>query len=444
MKKVLILGAGLVVKPMVEYFLENGFRLMIASPMKERADEMIKGHYLGSSLNWSMDDRETLDKLVSEYDITLSLLPYKFHTEIAKVCLRFGKSLVTTSYVQPEMQALDSAAKKAGVLLLNETGLDPGIDHMSAMRIIDHIHKKGGNVDEFYSLCGALPAPEAADNPLKYKFSWSPKGVILASKNSALYMKKGNQVLIEPVNLFKDRFVLDFPNVGPMEVYPNRDSVSYINIYGIPEVRTIYRGTFRYKGWCETLDVMKSINMLDDTVKDYSGMTYAGFIAERASVKHKDLIKNISKKLSLSESSTSIKALEWLGFFEEESMRYDETTPFEITSDLMIKKMLLSDNERDMVVLQHIFLASYTDGKKEVIKSSMLDFGSPATSTSIARTVALPAAIAAKLILEHKINLRGVYRPVDNRIYDPLLSELEKVNIKMKEEYGLPESEMIG
>jgi hypothetical protein len=190
MNKVLILGAGLVVKPMVEYLLENKFSLLIASPMKERADEIINGNPLGSSLDWSMDDPAMLEKIVAEHDISVSLLPYKYHTDVAKACLIHEKSLVTTSYVQPEMMALDEAAKKAGVLFLNEIGLDPGIDHMSAMRIIDHIHNKGGKVEQFYSLCGALPAPEATGNPMKYKFSWSPKGVILASRNSALYLKK--------------------------------------------------------------------------------------------------------------------------------------------------------------------------------------------------------------------------------------------------------------
>jgi len=444
MNKVLILGAGMVVKPMVEYLLENSFRLMIASPMKERADGMIKSHPLGSSLDWSMDDPETLEKLVGEYDITVSLLPYKFHAAVARVCLRYGKPLVTTSYVQPEMQALDSAAMKAGVILLNEIGLDPGIDHMSAMKIIDHIHKRGGKVEAFFSICGALPAPEAADNPLKYKFSWSPKGVILASRNSALYLKNGERVYIEPKDLFKDRFELTFPDVGMLEVYPNRDSISYINIYGIPEAKTIYRGTFRYKGWCETLDAMKSLDMLDDTPKDYSGMTYAAFLAERSGLIHADIRNKLSTKPGFSENSTALKSLEWLGFFSEQQMNYSQTTPFEITSDLMIRKMLLTDDERDMVVLQHVFLASFPDGKKEVIKSSMLDFGSAATNTSIARTVALPAAIAVKMILEKKIDLKGVYRPVVPEIYNPVLAELEKLNIKMKEEYGLPESEMIG
>jgi saccharopine dehydrogenase (NADP+, L-glutamate forming) len=443
MKKVLILGAGMVVKPMVEFLLDKNFSLTIASPMKERADEMIKGHPHGKSLDWSMDDPETLGKLVAGHDITVSLLPYKFHAGVARVCLAHRKSLVTTSYVQPEMQVLDEEAKKSGIIFLNEIGLDPGIDHMSAMKIIDHIHNNGGQVEEFYSLCGALPAPEAADNPMKYKFSWSPKGVILASRNSALYIKKGRKVYVEQKDLFKDRFELDFPEVGILEVYPNRDSVSYVDIYGIPEARTVYRGTFRYKGWCETLDGMKSLNMLEDTQKDYSGMSYAGFLAERSGLPVGDVRNSISMKPGFSESSPVFRSLDWLGFFTNKSMDYNLTTPFEITSDLMISKMLLSDDERDMVVLQHIFLALYSNGRKEVIRSSMLDFGSASSNTAISRTVALPAAIAVKMILDKKIDLRGVYRPVVQQIYNPVLEELKTLGIGMKEEYGLPESEMI-
>jgi saccharopine dehydrogenase-like NADP-dependent oxidoreductase len=443
MKKVLILGAGLVVKPMVEYLLGKNIELMIASPMKDRADEMINGNPLGSSLDWSMDDPAMLEKLVKDYSITVSLLPYKYHSDVAKICLKYGKSLVTTSYIQPEMLPLDEAVKKAGLLFLNEVGLDPGIDHMTAMRIIDHIHDKDGRVEEFYSLCGALPAPEAAGNPLKYKFSWSPKGVVLASRNGALYLKKGKKVQIDPVDLFKDRFSYEFPGVGDLEVYPNRDSISYTGIYGVPEAETMYRGTFRYKGWCETLNLMKSLRMLDDDVKEYTGKTYAGFVAERAGLPVKDLKKNLALKKGLSENSAAIQALEFLGFFNDEQLHYDTTTPFEITSDRMIKRMLLADCERDMVVLQHIVKASYPDGSREVIKSSMLDFGSPATNTSIARTVALPAAIAVRLILENKITVKGVRRPVIAEIYNPILDELKLLGIEMKEEFGLPLSEMI-
>jgi len=443
MNKVLILGAGLVVKPMVEFLLERDYRVMIATTTKEKADRMIKGHPNGSSMTWSADNVSTLEKLVNEYDIVVSFLPYRYHVKVAKTCIRFSKPLVTTSYVQTEMLALDEEAKKAGVLLLNEMGLDPGIDHMTAMKIIDHIHDNNGKVEQFYSLCGALPAPEAADNPLKYKFSWSPKGVVMAGKNNALYLKKGKKVFIEPVNLFKDRFSYDFPGVGDLEVYPNRDSISYIDIYGISEAVTMYRGTFRYKGWCETLDAMKMLNMIDDTPKDYSGMSYAGFIAEQAEILTGDLKKAVAAKLGVSEDAVPVKSLEFLGFFSDELLEYSVTTPFEITSNRMISRMSLSADERDMVVMQHIFLASRADGKKEVIKSSMLDFGSPSTNTAIARTVALPASIAVKMILEKKINLTGVYRPVAPEIYNPVINELKIFGIEMKEQFGLPESEMI-
>jgi saccharopine dehydrogenase-like NADP-dependent oxidoreductase len=443
MKKVLILGAGMVAKPMVEYLLKNGINIMIASPMKERADWMIGGNPLGRSVDWSMDEPEILEKLVAEHDITVSLLPYSYHTNVAHVCLKYAKHLVTTSYVQKDMIPLDAVAREKGVLFLNETGLDPGIDHMSAMRIIDHIHNKGGRVDEFYSLCGALPAPEAANNPLGYKFSWSPKGVILASKNGAFYLKKGKNVIIEPADLFKDRFTYEYPGIGTLEAYPNRDSTSYIEIYGIPETSTMYRGTFRFPGWCETLDAMKSLNMLDDTFINYRGITYSEFLAERANVEAKNIRKNIAAKLGISKDSPVMESFDFLGFFSDEPLHCIENSPFEITSDRMISRMMLKNDERDMVILQHIFLALYPDGTKEVIKSSMLDFGSADTNTSISRTVALPAAIAVKLILDGKISLRGVLRPVYPEIYNPVIDELKTLGIEMKEEYGLPVSEMI-
>jgi saccharopine dehydrogenase-like NADP-dependent oxidoreductase len=267
--------------------------------------------------------------------------------------------------------------------------------------------------------------------------------VILASKNGAFYLKKGKNVVIEPANLFRDRFAYEYPGIGTMEVYPNRDSTSYISIYGIPETRTMYRGTFRYTGWCEALDAMKSLNMLDDKAIDYEGMTYAGFLGERANVGTRDLRKNIAARLGTDESSLAIRSFDYLDFFSDEPLNYTETSPFEITSDRMISRMMLSDCDRDMVVLQHIFLAIYPDGKREVIKSSMLDFGSAETNTSISRTVALPAAIAVKLILEDKISLRGVLRPVFPEIYNPVIEELKTLGIEMKEEYGLPVSEMI-
>ncbi|MFA5782103.1 MAG: saccharopine dehydrogenase C-terminal domain-containing protein, partial [Bacteroidales bacterium] len=259
MKKVLILGAGMVVKPIVNYLLKNNFKVTVATRTKSKADEMIAGHLNGTALSWTVDDIDTLNKLISEHDFTVSLLPYTFHVMVAKLCIQHKKNMITTSYVKPEMQALDVEAKKAGIIILNECGLDPGIDHMSAMRIIDHVHKNGGKIEEFYSLCGALPAPEGTDNPFKYKFSWSPKGVVMAGNNDGKYLKHGKIIEVDTKDLFKNPFKVDFPEIGILDVYPNRDSISYIDIYGIQEANTMFRGTFRYKGWCEIIDIMKQL-----------------------------------------------------------------------------------------------------------------------------------------------------------------------------------------
>jgi saccharopine dehydrogenase-like NADP-dependent oxidoreductase len=304
------------------------------------------------------------------------------------------------------------------------------------MRVIDHIHDKGGKVEEFYSICGALPGPEAATNPFKYKFSWSPKGVVMAGNNDALYLKHGQVVNIQTKDLFKNPFAVDFPGVGLLEVYPNRDSLAYKEVYGIPEAQTMFRGTFRYKGWCETLDLMKKLNLISYEKFDMTGMTYM------------DMVKKISgdsqqPAVGSQLFSYAMDAIKWLGLFDDTPMNRGIDSPFEVTSDLMIEKMKLGLNERDMVVLQHTFLAAYADGRKEVIRSRMLDFGTLSTDTSIARTVALPAAIGAEMILSGKIPVKGVHIPVIPEIYNPVLDQLETLGIKMIEEYGLPLSENI-
>ncbi|HUW93449.1 MAG TPA: saccharopine dehydrogenase C-terminal domain-containing protein, partial [Bacteroidales bacterium] len=380
MNKVLILGSGLVSKPMIEYLLEHGLHITVATRTISKADRMIAGNPNGRAVQWTTDRPEELDALVSSHDLTVSLLPYKFHIDVAKTCLKHRKHLVTTSYVQPAMQELDEAAKDAGVIFLNEVGLDPGIDHMSAMRIIDNVKNRNGKIEEFYSLCGALPAPEAVDNPMGYKFSWSPKGVVLASRNGAQYLKHGREVIIEPVNLFKDRFSHLFPGLGELEVYPNRDSVSYIDIYGLQNISTMYRGTLRYKGWCETLDLMKATGLIDDGDNDYKNKSYRQFVAGRAGVSGIDIRKELKEKPGVNATETALDALEWLGLFSDTPMGYELISPFDITSDLMIKKMWLGDNERDMVVMQHLFSVKYPDGKREVISSRMIDYGSPVTN----------------------------------------------------------------
>ncbi len=444
MKKVLILGAGLVVRPIVTHLLSKGIHVTVATRTKSKAEEMIAGHPNGSAVAWTIEDEVSLSRMVSEHDLTVSLLPYLHHVMVAKHCLTHRKNMVTTSYVKPEMQALDAQAKEAGIIILNESGLDPGIDHMSAMRIIDHVHDKGGKIEEFYSICGALPAPEAATNPFKYKFSWSPKGVVMAGNNDGKYLKNGVEVYVPTKDLFKNPMKVDFPNVGKLEIYPNRDSISYIDVYGIPEVKTIFRGTFRFVGWCETIDVMKQLNLISYDKVNLTGKTYADFIAMQIGASSSENIKvKVAGYLGIKPDAYALNAMEWLGFFEKTPLNRTEDSPFEVTSDLMIGRMELGHSERDMVVMQHTFLASYADGTKEVVRSRMLDFGTPATDTSIARTVALPAAIAVEMILEGQITVKGVFRPVLPGIYNPILTALEKLDIRMEEEYGLPLSEQL-
>ncbi|NLN95528.1 MAG: saccharopine dehydrogenase [Bacteroidales bacterium] len=444
MQKVLILGAGMVVKPIVTYLLEKGYQVTVATRTKSKADAMIGSHKNGFSIAWTIDDTEGLAKLIAEHDLTVSLLPWIHHIMVAKQCIALKKNMVTTSYVKPEMQAFDQAAKDAGIIILNELGLDPGIDHMGAMRIIDHVHGKGGKIEEFYSICGALPAPEAADNPFRYKFSWSPKGVVMAGNNDGKYLRYGKIVTVPTEDLFKNPLSVDFPEVGKLEIYPNRDSLPYIQLYGIPETKTMMRGTFRFPGWCESIDVMKALKLITSDKYDFTGKIYAEFVAMLIGAKD---ATNIRKKaadyLKIDEKSYALDAIEWLGLFSDELMNRGEDTPFEITSDVMIAKMELGRTERDMVAMQHVFLASYPDGRQEIIKSSMLDFGTLATDTAIARTVALPAAIGVEMILKGEITEKGVHIPVIPGIYNPILNRLEDLNIRMVEEFGLPLSENI-
>ncbi len=444
MKKVLILGAGMVVKPIVTYLLQKGYLVTVATRTKSKAEDMIQNHPNGEAVSWTVEDLPKLDKMIASHDLTVSLLPWVHHIMVAEHCIKHRKNMVTTSYVKPEMQALDQKVKDAGIIILNELGLDPGIDHMGAMRIIDHVHTHGGRIEEFYSVCGALPAPEAATNPFRYKFSWSPKGVVMAGNNCGKYLRYGKIVEIPTEDLFKNPLSVDFPEVGNLEIYPNRDSLPYIDLYGIPETKTMMRGTFRFPGWCESIDAMKALGLITTKEYDFSGKTYAEMVALLIGINEPSNIKEKAASfLGLPIDAHALNALEWLGVFDEKPMDRGVDTPYEITSDLMIEKMVLGQEERDMVAMQHVFLASYPDGTREVIKSSMLDFGTLATDTAVARTVALPAAIGVEMILKDQIEVKGVHIPVIPAIYNPILDALEELNIKMVEEFGLPESEII-
>jgi len=432
MKKVLVLGAGMVVKPLVHHLLNKQIEVTLASRTRAKALKVLEGYKGGRAVTWTVDQSAKLDELIRSHDLVVSLLPYTHHVTVAKRCIELKKNMLTTSYVSPEMKELDAGAREAGIIIMNEIGVDPGYDHMTAMEIIDRVHEEGGKVDAFYSLCGALCAPEASDNPLRYKFSWSPRGVVMASNNGAQFLKDGRQVNLDTSELFKNPLEVDFPGIEKMHVYPNRDSLPYIDLYSIPEVKTMYRGTFRYAGWCEALHLLKALHLTDYKELETTGITFAQVTARLNGFKTETLREEIKTRFSLKEGDLGLKAIEWLGVLENELAPEGKNSPFDLISDLMIGKMMMSEDERDMVIMQHILQVTRSDGNQETIVARLLDYGNR-EYTSIARTVALPAAIATVLILEGKIIEKGVHIPIKKSIYQPVLAELASLGIAMKE-----------
>jgi len=433
-KNVLVLGAGMVSRPLVRYLLDNDFNVVMASRTVSKAEKIINGHPNGKAISFNVTDDTLLEDIIIDCDVAVSLLPYIYHVKVAKFCIKHRKHLVTTSYVSDEMRSLDQQAKDAGVLLLNECGLDPGIDHMSAMRVIHDVEEKGGKIISFKSTTGALPSFEANNNPFGYKFSWSPRGVLLASRNSARWLENGKEVNVPGEKLFENYVLQDVPGVGTFENYPNRDSVPYKDIYGLKDAKTVYRGTFRMTGWCETLRSIVALGWLNDKpVEGFSGRTY-GELTRRliGAGSNDDLVKATAKYLDLKEYSAVIKRLEWLGLFSDTPLPEDKDNPLDYLNVLTLNKMKLGENERDMIIMHHEFIAEYPD-KKEYITSTLLDYGIPNGDSAVSRTVALPAAIAVKMILNGKIDLTGVHIPVIPDIYNPILDELEEMNIKFTE-----------
>lgn len=437
-KRILILGSGMVAGPIIKYLIEKQYTITIATPLVERAQQLAGNRDNCHIVDWTIDNKIMLSDLVAGHDLIISLIPYIYHVEVARQCIQHKKNMLTTSYVSEEMRKLDEDAVNAGIIILNECGLDPGIDHMSAMRIIDQVHEKKGIVDVFYSFCGALPAPESADNPFRYKFSWSPHGVLLAGNNSAQYVKNGILVNVPARDLFKDVRTINFPNFGQMEVYPNRDSLSYIDLYGIHEVCSLMRGTIRYPGWCEIMDAFKKLDLFSQEIKKTASLSYRQFISMQAQIMDDEHFENsLCQFLGIKTTDLPFRALEWVGFLSDKIIGDQDKSPFEITSELMIPKMLLSENENDMVQMLHLIEVTYPDGNKQTIHSSMLVYGEPGGETAVARTVALPAAIAAELILNGEISLKGVRIPIYPQIYQPVLSRLESLGISLREEFGV-------
>jgi len=432
MKNILVLGAGLVTRPLVRYLLDQpGYRVTVASRTLGKAEALIGDHAQGKAVAFDITkDSTVLGDLVAQANLAISLLPYIYHVQVAEQCLRHGKHMVTTSYVSDAMRALDGAAQEAGIILLNEIGLDPGIDHMSAMRIINRVHDNGGDVKSFRSYCGGLPAPDANDNPLGYKFSWSPRGVVLAGRNSARYMENGHIVDIPNERLFATHYVMWVEGLGDLEAYPNRDSLPYVEIYGIPETATMYRGTLRYLGWCDVLQKLNQVGYFGlDERDDLTGKTFRQVMAELIGNENTaNLETDLAASLNVSPNSGVIMALQWLGLLDNAPVSDKATTLLDVLADQMLVRMPYHEGERDMVVLVHEFDAVYSD-RRERITSTLLDYGIPGGDTAMARTVGLPAAIATRMILNEEIDLTGVQIPVLPEIYEPVLDELAQLDI---------------
>lgn len=278
MKQILVLGSGLVARPLVRYLLGKGYRVVIATLLLDRAEEMIGGSPNGKAFFFDVQDEARLASFIESCDLAVSLLPFAYHPMVARLCIAHRKHMVTTSYISPAMQELDETARAAGVTVMNEIGVDPGIDHMSAMRIIDGTRRAGGRIIAFRSYCGGLPAPEANDNPFGYKFSWAPRGVLLAGRNSARYLLDGRRIDVPSHRLFRDMHILAVEGLGDYEAYPNRDAISYIDTYGLGGIQTMYRATLRNLGWCDCLYSIGALGLLSLEEVEVRGQTYAGFM----------------------------------------------------------------------------------------------------------------------------------------------------------------------
>ena len=432
-KHVLILGAGLVSQPLIDYlYEETDHTLGVADILEENARKAVGENARGTAHHLDVNDESLMIDLISRSDLVVSLLPYTLHGVVAQHCLREGKHMVNASYVSDEMRSFHKAAKEKDLVFLCETGLDPGIDHMSAMQIIEDVQGRGGKVTEFVSVCGGLPAPEANTNPFGYKFSWSPKGVLLAGNNDAHYIKDGGHQSIPAVDLFRSTKPMTIDS-REFEAYPNRDSVSYEEIYGLEGIQHLMRGTLRYAGWHRLILAIKALELTSDTSLKPDTSSYAQMLADLHGWDTQSLRPSVCEFLELGSDDPVIEALAWLGLFDTQAVELPESPVIDVLAELMNSRMSYDRGERDMVVLQHLFEADFED-HVEKITSTLFDYGVPFGASSMARTVSLPLAIAVKLILAGKISSRGVCIPVSREFYEPILKELQRFGIAFKEE----------
>jgi len=440
MQKILILGAGLSASSLIKYLLDHSeqydWKIRIGDLSVETAERKINGHANGEAFKFDVFDKEQTNLEVSKADIIVSMLPASMHFSVAQACVEHSKNMVTASYVSKEILGLQEQALEKGILILNEIGVDPGIDHMSAMKVIDKIREDGSQLEEFYSSTGGLVAPRFDNNPWNYKFTWNPRNVVLAGQGSSMFIKKGRYKYI-PYNRLFDRItrinVLDY---GEFEVYPNRDSLKYREIYGLEDIPTMYRGTMRRPGFTKAWNVFVQLGCTDDSyvIEDSGNMTYREFINSFLSYEpHKPVEEKLAKYIGITEDSEIMYKLRWLGIFRDEVIGLEAATPAQILQHILLQKWVLDKEDKDMIVMQHRFTI-VKDGQEKEILSSMVIEGKDQVHTAMSMTVGYPVAIATKLILNGKITAKGVKIPIDKAIYKPVLAELEEMGIQFLEE----------
>ncbi len=432
-KKVLVLGAGLVSRPLVRYLLDHGFHLTCASRTVSKAVALIDGHENGVAKPFNVKDLDELDRLVADCDIAISLLPAPMHPEVAKACLKHGKHMGTTSYISPAMKALHDEVVAADLMFINECGVDPGIDHMSAMAIFDDVWARDGKIEVFKSYCGGLPAPEA-NNQLGYKFSWAPRGVLTAASNNGLYRWDGEIVETPGSGLLADNHIIEIEGVGQLEAYPNRDSIAYEDVYGLRGLKTLFRGTLRYPDHCARWTAWIGLGLFSQDALEHAPHTRAGMTRAVLGIDaDADLAAAVAAKLDVPVDHDHVVNLAWLGMFDDIELSDWIEAPLDAIAEAMMEKMPYEPGERDMIAMHHDVISVFPDGSREHTIMDLVDFGIPHGDSSMARTVSLPLAIAVRMLLQGEISERGVWAPVTKGMYEPILAELETMDIVCKE-----------
>ena len=435
-QKIFIIGAGRSASSLIKYLLDispkNNFEITIGDKDVSLVKDKIDGHKCASAIRFDVLNNNQRIFEIKNADIVISMLPATLHFIVAQDCLKYKKNLVTASYVSKDIQSLNVQAQKQGVILLNEIGLDPGIDHMSAMKVIDEIKDKGGIIKSFKSYCGGLVAPEYDTNPWNYKFTWNPRNVVLAGQGTAQYIDSGKYKYIPYGQLFKRTDTVNVLNYGQFEAYANRDSLSYREVYNLNDIPTLFRGTLRKPGYCEAWDLFVQMGMTDDSYEmDVSGMNYSNFFNSFIDLKNCDIKSYLKSHFRASDDVIS--KVEWLGFFNQIYLNIDKGTPAQILQKILESKWLLQKDDKDMIVMQHQFIYEI-DGKEHELHSSFVLLGEDQTYTGMAKTVGLPVGIVTKLILNGVIKSTGVKVPVSKEIYKPVLEELEQYGIRFIEE----------